>query len=117
MSHSFNPDMTLDSRDRAYLGQMMALPGYKVMHRLFRAELDKFFVVLLNTRAGDGDDVLAAHKMAKAAAMFYEGVTNRINEEVMQYTAAPRSTDKPIDITESVLDLGDVSRGDDDLYI
>lgn len=107
MKHSFEPDLYLDRGDQAQLSQLVYLPGYKVLHRLFRSEVDKFFVVLLNTDADDDHAVVAAHKMAKAAAMFYEGVTNRVNEEVMQFTNAPRANDTPVDLTEAVLDLGD----------
>lgn len=107
MKHSFEPDLYLDRTEQAQLSQIVYLPGYKVLHRLFRSEVDKFFVVLLNTDAADDHAIVAAHKMAKAAAMFYEGVTNRVNEEVIQFTNAPRANDTPIDITEAVLDLGE----------
>lgn len=116
MRTSFEPELYLDRTEQAQLSQLIYLPGYKVLHRLMRSEVDKFFVVLLNTDAADADGIVAAHKMAKAAAMFYEGVTNRVNEEVIQFTAAPRASDVPIDITEAVLDIGELVAADSDAW-
>ena len=107
MKATFEPNLQLDRNDQAQLCQTYWQPGYKVIHRICRSEVDKFFLALINTPAGDRDAVEAAHKLAKAAAMFYEGITNRINEEVTQFTAAPRTTDTPIDITEAILDIGE----------
>lgn len=106
MRVTFEPALALDRGEQALLTQMYYQPGYKILHRVFRAEVDKFFLALVNTPADDIEAVVAAHKLAKAAAMFYEGITNRVNEEVLQFSAAPKASDAPIDIT-SVLDIGD----------
>lgn len=105
MEHSFNPDLRLDHGDRALLGQLTVMPGYKIMHRIFRSEVDKFFVALINADPAEPEQVVSKQLTAKAAAMFYEQVTNRINEEVMQYTNAPRANATPVDMTEGILDL------------
>lgn len=112
MDGKFNPSISLDRGEQAQLLQCVATPGYKILNRIMRAEVDKFFLALLNTRAGLETDVLAAHKLAKAAAQFYEGVTERINEELIQFQNAPMSTDRPIDPTAAILDLGEYSRED-----
>jgi hypothetical protein len=106
----FEPDLTLEPQERALLAQLTVNPGYKIFHRICRSEVDKFIVQLINSDAAKTDEVLATHTMAKAAAMFYQGVTARINEEVLLYTGAPRESDKPVDITEGLLDLDEMRR-------
>jgi hypothetical protein len=113
MDSTFDPDLHLDYIDRGNLAQMAAMPGYKVLHKICRSEVDKFIVSLINEESGPG--VESAHRMAKAAAQFYTGVTNRVNEEVLQYTAAPRDTDKPQDVTEGILDIGRIAAATRDL--
>lgn len=109
MEHSFNPDLILDHGERAQLGQLTVMPGYKIMHRIFRSEVDKFFVALINADPAAPEQVVSKQLTAKAAAMFYEQVTSRINEEVMMYTNTPRPGAAPIDITEGMLDLSDLA--------
>lgn len=101
----FDPDLRLDYLEKAHLHQVYAMPGYHVMHRLFRSEVDKFIVALINTDPSEPEKVITAQLLAKAAAQFYTGITNRINEEIVQYTAAPRAGDKPVDLTEGMLDM------------
>lgn len=109
MDNSFNPELQLDHGERGMLSQLLGMPGYKIMHRIFRSEVDKFFVQLINANPARAEDVVTAQLTAKAAAQFYEGVTQRINEEVLQYTGAPRYNETPVDLTEGVLDLGDLA--------
>lgn len=71
-----------------------------------RAECDKFYLSMLNTSAGDEDEILAKFKLHKAAAQFYTGITARINEEVFSYTSTSRGADIPQDDTEGILDIG-----------
>jgi hypothetical protein len=85
------------------------MPGYRVMHLIFRTEIDKFFVQLTNVNSANPSEVVTAQILYKAAAQFYEGVTERINEEVLQYTAAPRYGETPKDNTENILDIGDTT--------
>lgn len=101
-----NPDVELGRAEQAQLVQTYHSEGYRIMHRIMRAEVDKFIVAMVNANPADREEVLARHQMAKAAAQFFEGVTRKINEEVTQYTAAPTPGDKPIDVTEGILDLG-----------
>lgn len=101
-----NPDLELGRAEQAHLVQTYHSEGYRIMHRIMRAEVDKFIVAMVNANPADREEVCARHVTAKAAAQFFEGVTRRINEEVTQYTAAPTPDDKPIDVTEGILDLG-----------
>jgi hypothetical protein len=113
----FNPDLQLEHGERAVLAATAATPGFVIMHRIFRSEVDKFLIALINADPANSKEVVSRQLLAKAAAQFYQAVTTRINEEVMLYTHAPRADDKPIDITEQVLDIGEVQsflEGDDD---
>lgn len=74
-----------------------------------RTEVDKFVVQLINADPSNQQEVISSHLLAKAAAQFYQAVTDRVNEEITQYMAAPRKTDKPIDVTDGLLDLGDIA--------
>ena len=76
--------------------------------RICSAEVDKFFVRLVNANSAEANAVLAAHTLAKAAAQFYRGLELRINEEMTQFRGAFMTTDKPeADVTEGLLDLGE----------
>lgn len=110
MDSSFNPELILNHNDRGHLVQMAAMPGYRVLHQIFRSEVDKFVVELINASPAEPKSVVAAQMMAKVAAMFYEGITNRINEEVVQYSGAVDNRSQPVDPTEGLLDMGQVEK-------
>lgn len=99
----------LDSIQRAQLHVTVGEDGFKVIQKIFESELAKFHIRLLNTNPADEAAVLAAHKMEKAAAQFYQGVVNRINSELEIYRSTPKSTDKPEDVTEGVLDIDEMA--------
>jgi hypothetical protein len=101
-----NPDVQLDHADRAQLVQLYAMEGYKVLHRLMRSEVDKFILAMINADPANPKEVLSRQRLAKAAAQFYEAITQRVNEEITLYTAQTRAGDKPVDVTEGLLDLG-----------
>jgi hypothetical protein len=104
-----NPDLELEQAERAELAQMTLMPGYKVLHKLMRSQVDQFIVAMINADPAEPEDVLAKQVTMKAAAQFYQGITNRVNHETTLYTHAPRETDKPVDVTEGVLDMGAVA--------
>ena len=103
----FSPVIELDHSERALLTQTVNTEGYRIMHRVIRSEVDKLFVDLINADPSEHKDVLAKHNLAKSAAVFYTQITDRINYETIQYTAALRATDTPKDATENVLDIGE----------
>lgn len=115
-NQQFNPEVRLDHNERGLLASTAATEGYRIMHRIFRAEVDKFVLDLINTPPDNAKAVWAKHVLAKAAAQFYHQVTSRINEEVVQYTSAPRTTDTPTDATEHVLDMGEIASTFADVY-
>jgi hypothetical protein len=114
-NNKFTPEISLDHNERGQLTSTAATEGYKVMHRIFRAEVDKFIIDLINANPAEAKAVWAKHILAKAAAQFYNAVTARINEEVLQYTHATRTTDVPKDATEGILDIGEAAMSLDNL--
>lgn len=106
---SFEPDVQLEYGERSHLAAWAAMPGHQIYHRLARAEVHKFIVHLINADSANREEIYSRHLLSKAAAQFYEGLTKRVNNEVYQYTAAPRASDKPVDATENVLDIGEIA--------
>lgn len=104
----FAPELQLDPTDRAHLVQIATSEGFRVLQRIMKAEVDKFVLAQINADPSNEAEVLAAHRMAKAAAQFYQGMTNRINEELLQFNHIARANDVPIDATEQLLDLGNL---------
>jgi hypothetical protein len=102
----FNPDLVLGHNERAAVMQTIATPGYTVIHRLMRAEVDKFIVNLINAPEEDEKTVAARHKLVKAAAQFYQAITERINFEAVLYKAAVAAEGDPVDLTEGILEMG-----------
>lgn len=108
----FNPEIDLEHGERAALVQMHAMEGYKVLHRVMRSMVDTFVIEIINADPAKPDDVVAKQVLAKAAAQFFEMVTQRVNEEVTLYINTPRSSDKPVesavglDLEDVVIDFG-----------
>lgn len=105
----FNPDLQLDTTDRANLAGLSSNEGFKVLQRIMRSEVDKFVVKLINTDPAKPKEIIAAHRLAKAAAQFYTAISNRVNEEIQTYIATPREGDRPVDVTSGVLDFGQIA--------
>lgn len=104
----FAPELSLDRVDRAHLVQIATTEGFRVLQRIMRTEVDRFILAGINADPADEAEVLSAHRMAKAAAQFFQGVTDRINEEILQFNSAAMANDAPIDVT-AALDLGDIA--------
>jgi hypothetical protein len=100
----------LDMLDGARLSALVVTDEFKVLQRIFESELQKFNTQLLNANPANKEEVLANHALAKAAAQFYQGVVNRINSEVEAYRYSPKLSDKPEDVTENVIDLGEYTK-------
>lgn len=112
----FNPEYELDHNDRMQLAGIYSQPGFQILQRICGSEVDKFYIKLVNTESDDTAGVLAAHKMYKAAAQFYEGLVRRINEEMIQFTGTVVHNDKPEpDVTEGTLDFGEFASKVEDL--
>ncbi len=105
---TFEPAFALSHIERAHLVSIASTEGFHILNRIMRSQVDKFVMAQTNTDPVDEKAVLAAHRMAKAAAQFYQMVTDRINEELLQYSHAPQAGQKPVDATEGLLDLGEL---------
>ncbi len=105
---TFEPELALTHIERAHLVSMASTEGFHILNRIMRSQVDKFVMAQTNTDPVNETAVLSAHRMAKAAAQFYQMFTDRVNEEMLQYSHAPKAGDKPVDVTEGLLDLGDL---------
>jgi hypothetical protein len=111
-NESPQPVLELNEVDIADLATVVAMNGMKVLQKIMRHECDVFIVDIIN--ATNDVDVLAKHKLAKAAAQYYTQVVNRINEAMILYRHAPKDTDKPLDSTEGIFDIGEVASSEDE---
>jgi hypothetical protein len=111
--NSFDPEVIISSNEQAALMLMSASEGFKVFNRIMRGELDKLIMSLINEPGNDDEMVLNKHKLAKSAAIFYDGIINRVNHEIAIY-ASQNTDSKPVDSTAHLIDLGpDASTQDD----
>lgn len=114
-TNTFNPDVILGHSERGQVAATVGSEGYRIINRIMRSEVDRFILDLINTAPASEKEVYAKHILAKAAAQFYEAVTNRLNHEIMQYTGAIRDTAPPVDVTNGLLDIGPNQSTFDDL--
>lgn len=102
----YEPELDIDDGEAGTLVSFMSHPGFLVWQKVRKAEFQKFFTKLMNTDSVSEDQVLENFRVAKIAAQLYQGETNTLNEIRVQYTSAPRDMDKPVDVTEGILDIG-----------
>lgn len=107
MENKFEPEVILAHEERGHLAALTTMPGFAIYNRLQRAEVDKFFIRLMAADEANEKDVLEKFKFSKAAAHYYQRITDRVNIEIQSYMSAVRQgTEKPIDVTEGLLDIG-----------
>lgn len=109
MENRFEPEFSLEHSDRAMVAQTVASPGWKVINRILRSEVDKYLIALININESDDKAIVAAHKLSKAAAQVYTAAMARINHEVNQFIAVSGPPTEPVDMTEGLIDLGPAS--------
>ena len=95
--------MELSMNEKAVLASYTHTDGFKLFCQIMKDEVLKFNSALLV--ATKDDDVINAHKLASAAAKFYEGILNRVDSEVTEYTQTPRADDPPQDLMAGLLDI------------
>ncbi len=105
MEFQFNPEVTLEREEVAQLASLVAQPGFKSLQKIMRSGVDQFTVRMLN--AGNEEEVIAGHKLAKAAAMYYTWVTNTLTNSIAEYVYSVPN-DNPVESAEN-LDIGDSS--------
>lgn len=112
---AIDPEYQLDDQERAYVAMLKSdTPAFAALTKIFESEIAKFHVSLINSKTDE--EVLTNHKLEKAASQFYVQVLNRINSEIEQHYNTPRVTDKPVDATEGLIDLGESVEETHDRY-
>lgn len=107
MENKFEPEVELVHEERGHLAALTTMPGFAIYNRLQRAEVDKFFIRHMATDESDKEAILENFRFTKAAAHYYQRITDRVNIEIQSYlTAVRQGTETPIDVTEGILDIG-----------
>lgn len=109
MEYKFNPEVELNDQERALLVHLIQSDGFRVLQKVMRSTVDAFVVDVINADPAKPEDVVAKQVLAKAASEFYQTVVSHLNEQKTLYVAAPRANDEPVDVTEGVLDLGNIA--------
>ena len=92
----------LGEGERAQLVALRQLPGFQILLNLMEAEVSKFAENLINTKAGQESEILANHYLAKAAAQFYQGLVNSLNNELETFANHSNVTQIQPDVTEAL---------------
>jgi hypothetical protein len=79
-------DFELDDRQRQILVAEVQQEGWDILQRLMVAEIKAFNYALANTPVSKPQEVLANHALAKAAAQFYQGFMERVQEQLNLHT-------------------------------
>lgn len=103
---NIDAECELTGIERAYLAAWINEESFKIAQKLMEDQVKRFNIDLVN--ATKSEDIIAKHNIAKAAAQFYQGFINRLNQEILFYHQAPKATDKPIDITQN-LDMDNIA--------
>ena len=75
-------ELNLDEQDRSLLSSYVKQQGFDILQKLMEDQVRKFNFKLLNTNPSDERAVLAAHYLAKAVAQFYQGLIERLEQEL-----------------------------------
>jgi hypothetical protein len=75
-------ELKLDDQDRSLLSSYVKQQGFDILQKLMEDQVRKFNFKLLNTSPADEREVLAAHYLAKAVAQFYQGLMERLEQEL-----------------------------------
>ena len=86
------------------LAQILSLPGYQVLEKIYFSELDLLQVAFMNIDGGEDDyekKLAAKHALAKGGAKFYAqvsekiaGYVNRMKENSEQRQVLPDATEE-----------------------
>ena len=80
-------------------------PGFDTLKKLMESEVDRFQIDLMKTDPTENnyhEKLEAAHALAKASAMFYQRLMNRIHNENQEFVARQASADVLPDATEAL---------------
>lgn len=82
---SLNITFILSDRDRAVLSSAIKQEWFDLLQKIMEEEIRLLNVKLINTDGSDENAIVANHRIAKGAAMFYKGIIDRLNEELSQH--------------------------------
>jgi len=80
--HDLRINFRLEDRERLLLAAHIHTEGFAVLRKVMENEIRLLNLKLMNTDASDETQVLANHRLAKAAGMFYSGVMQCLEEQV-----------------------------------
>ena len=92
----------LNDGERAMLVGLRQMPGFQILLNIFESQVSQMQLDMINTPTDKPDQVLAAHNMAKAAAMFYQRTIDLMNNEIEMFGAQAKSKEIQPDITEEI---------------
>lgn len=98
------PELELTEEEIASMGGIISHPGFQAYQKVWRHIVSLFAVKAMNTEQSDRDLVLARHNAARVAAQLYQGVTNRVNQEINDFIQS-RPSERPVESAPN-LDLG-----------
>jgi len=107
-----NSEIELTEADRAQLAQTISSQGWRIIKKIMEAEVEKFSITLLNVAPGCKSEMIDRWYLAKSAAQVVAGVFQRLQGEMEIYRAGADNKIIP-DVTESVLDFGEIPKEDE----
>ena len=75
-------ELKLDDTDRSVLSAYVKQQGFDILQKLMEDQVRRFNFKLLDTDPSDERKVLAAHYLAKSVAQFYQGLIERLEQEL-----------------------------------
>ncbi len=108
MIRSIAPEYRPTRVQQSQLINTMNSAGWQVALDVMASVVDKYFIAWLNKDAASDAEVLAAHKMNKAAAQLFTEFVERFNFERGDFVSGQTEEGVAPDVTET-LDVGDVS--------
>jgi hypothetical protein len=100
--NTYEPEIQLNQQEVADLAGIVYHPGFKVFQKIGKSVVDQFVVSWINQKTDE--EVLIAHKLAKAAAQFYTMLIKRIDQEVTDLVTSTKLDQTPLD-SAAALDL------------
>lgn len=93
------PDYKISEAERTHLVGLSTQPGFQVLLNICEATVEQFKVDMINADCTNTAEVLSKHNLAKAAAMFWARVANRVNTEQQIYLGQKQSAEIQPDVT------------------
>jgi hypothetical protein len=112
LNPSPEPELRLTDTERVELAQAVNMAGFRAIQKIMRSAVDKFILATMNADIANPREIIAKHRLAKAAIQFYAQVVKDVNSELSLALSLPHPSDKPVDVTEGILDVGEGVTGE-----